>query len=98
MRISTRGRYSLEALLYMTIMNTAGETLSTRTISEATGISSGYLEQLFIPLKQAGILDGSRGPKGGYRLALPATVISVGTILRCMENSLHISRFTCRSV
>jgi DNA-binding IscR family transcriptional regulator len=48
MRISTKGRYSLEALLYMALLP-EGEYSSTREIAEKTGLSDGYLEQLFIP-------------------------------------------------
>ncbi|MDR0878542.1 MAG: Rrf2 family transcriptional regulator, partial [Treponema sp.] len=54
MRISTKGRYSLEALLYMALLP-KGEYSSTRSIAENTGLSDGYLEQLFIPLRKAGI-------------------------------------------
>lgn len=42
---------------------------SIRSISEATGISSGYLEQLMIPLKRLGLVESERGVQGGYRIA-----------------------------
>jgi Rrf2 family protein len=88
MRISTKGRYSLEALLYMSLLP-KGTYSSTRTIAEHTGISEGYLEQLFIPLRRAGIVKGIRGPQGGYLPAKPLKKISVGDILRAVEGPLE---------
>jgi Rrf2 family protein len=88
MRISTKGRYSLEALLYMALLP-AGQYTSTRSIAEDTGLSDGYLEQLFIPLRQAGIIQGVRGPKGGYLPGKPLDKISVGDILRVVEGPLE---------
>ncbi|MDR3247782.1 MAG: Rrf2 family transcriptional regulator [Treponema sp.] len=88
MRISTKGRYSLEALLYMALLP-EGDYASTRTIAENTGISDGYLEQLFIPLRKAGIVQGIRGPQGGYLPGKELDKITVGEILRAVEGSLE---------
>jgi Rrf2 family protein len=88
MRISTKGRYSLEALLYMALLP-EGEFASTRAIAENTGISDGYLEQLFIPLRKAGLIQGIRGPLGGYLPGKDPDHISVGDILRAVEGSLE---------
>ncbi len=87
MRISTRGRYSLEALLFLALSAEA-EFISIRTISENTGVTEGYLEQLFIPLKKAGLLRGVRGAQGGYVCGKPIVQIRVGDILRAVEGSL----------
>ncbi|MDR2397900.1 MAG: Rrf2 family transcriptional regulator [Spirochaetaceae bacterium] len=89
MRISTKGRYSLEALLYMALLP-SGEYASTRTIAENTGLSDGYLEQLFIPLRKAGIVQGIRGPQGGYVPGRPVATITVGEVLRAVEGSLEL--------
>jgi Rrf2 family protein len=88
MRISTKGRYSLEALLYMALLPEK-EYTSTRAISENTGISDGYLEQLFILLKKAGIVHGIRGPQGGYIPGRAIDKITVGDILRAVEGPLE---------
>jgi Rrf2 family protein len=88
MRISTKGRYSLEALLYMALLP-KGEYASTRAIAEDTGISDGYLEQLFIPLRKAGIVQGIRGPLGGYLPGKTPDQITVGEILRTVEGPLE---------
>jgi Rrf2 family protein len=66
-----------------------GEYASTRTIAENTGISEGYLEQLFIALRKAGIVQGIRGPQGGYVLGRDGESITVGDILRAVEGSLE---------
>jgi Rrf2 family protein len=89
MRISTKGRYSLEALLYMALLP-PGEYSSTRAIAENTGISDGYLEQLFIPLRKAGIVQGIRGPQGGYLPGKKIQDIRVGDILRAVEGSMEL--------
>jgi Rrf2 family protein len=89
MRISTKGRYSLEALLYMALLPQEGA-VSTRTIAEATDISNGYLEQLFIPLRKAGIIQGIRGPLGGYLLGRELNEIRVGDVLRIVEGPLEL--------
>jgi len=98
MRISTRGQYSLEALLYLALLP-EGAFASTRSISENTGISDGYLEQLFIPLKKSGIVRGIRGARGGYLPGRDPADITVGDILRSVEGSLEpvacLSEGTC---
>jgi Rrf2 family protein len=87
MRISTKGSYSLEALLYMALLP-EGESVNTKDISRNTGISEGYLEQLFIHLRKSGLIMGIRGPNGGYLLGKSPDKISVGAILRSVEGDL----------
>jgi Rrf2 family protein len=67
----------------------AGENSSTRTIAGNTGLSDGYLEQLFIPLRKAGIVQGIRGPQGGYLPGRPLEKITAGEILRAVEGALE---------
>jgi Rrf2 family protein len=86
--MSTKGRYALEALLYMAMLP-GGQYVSTRSIADSTGLSDGYLEQLFIPLRQAGIIRGIRGPRGGYLPDRPLEAISVGEVLRVVEGPLE---------
>ncbi|MDR3161288.1 MAG: Rrf2 family transcriptional regulator [Spirochaetaceae bacterium] len=101
MKISTKGRYSLEALLYMALLP-EGEYCSTRTIAENTGISDGYLEQLFIHLRKAKIIRGIRGPQGGYVPGDDLSRITVGDILRAVEGPLEpvacVNSFQCPAV
>ncbi|MDR1786111.1 MAG: Rrf2 family transcriptional regulator [Spirochaetaceae bacterium] len=89
MRISSKGRYSLEALLYLALLP-EGAFASTREISEKTEVSERYLEQLFIPLRQKGLIAALRGSRGGYYLDKRPDAITVGDILRTVEVSLDL--------
>lgn len=84
MKLSTKGRYSLETLVFLA---TCKENCSIRKISEATGISSGYLEQLMIPLRRAGLVEADRGVLGGYRLA--RETITCHDVLVASEGDFH---------
>lgn len=87
MKISTKGRYGLEALLDMAIHISEGHT-SLKSISERQGMSENYLEQLFVSLRKNGIVESIRGAQGGYRFAKPTDEITVGEILRALEGPL----------
>jgi Rrf2 family protein len=89
MRISTKGRYSLEALLYLALLPD-GAPASTREIAERTGISERYLEQLFIPLRKNAVIKGTRGAHGGYLLGRDSGAITVGDILRSVDVALDL--------
>jgi Rrf2 family protein len=89
MKISTRGRYSLEALLYLALNTAPATFLSIRDIAGNTGVTEGYLEQLFIPLKKSGLVQSTRGAQGGYQLGKAARNISIGDILHAVEGSLE---------
>ena len=54
-------------------------------ISVCQGISPSYLEQLFAKLRAAGLVEGVRGPGGGYRLARPADEISIADIVEAVD-------------
>ncbi|SES86647.1 RrF2 family transcriptional regulator [[Clostridium] polysaccharolyticum] len=88
MKISTKGRYGLRAVLDLA-MNSETEAVSLSSIAERQHISVSYLEQLVSKLRKAGIVNSIRGAQGGYVLAKPANEISVGDILRALEGDLH---------
>lgn len=67
----------------MVFLSTCRENCSIRSISEATGISSGYLEQLMIPLKKFNLVESQRGVQGGYRVA--RRDITCGEVLSASE-------------
>lgn len=87
MKISTKGRYGLKAMLYIAI-NSSDNPVSLRNVSDNEGISESYLEQIVAPLKKAGFLKSIRGANGGYVLAKEPIDISVGDVLRVLEGSL----------
>ncbi|HAU84469.1 MAG TPA: AsnC family transcriptional regulator [Lachnospiraceae bacterium] len=88
MKISTKGRYGLRAVLDLA-MNSETEAVALSSIAERQHISVSYLEQLVSKLRKAGIVNSIRGAQGGYVLAKPADEISVGDILRALEGDLH---------
>lgn len=87
MKLSTKGRYGLRAVLDIAVYGRE-EAVALSCTSEREGISINYLEQLVPKLKKAGILNSIRGAQGGYVLAKPAEEISVGDVLRALEGSL----------
>lgn len=85
MRLSTRSRYSIRALLDI-LMNGGGvRPVPLSKVAERQEVSEKYLEQLFIILKKAHIVKAARGVKGGYILAKRPEEIYLGDILRLTE-------------
>lgn len=89
MKISTKGRYGLVALVDMAIYGER-DYINLKSISERQGISDKYLEQLFILLKRAGLIDSLRGAQGGYRLSRDADKITVKEVLNSLEGPLAL--------
>lgn len=89
MKLSTKGRYGLRAVLDLA-MNGELEAVALSSIAERQDISISYLEQLIAKLKKAGIVKSIRGAQGGYLLAKKPEEISVGHILRALEGDLNI--------
>ena len=87
MRLSTRGRYGLRAMLDMAIDQSDGP-ITLNSISERQGVSIGYLEQLMVPLKKEGLIRSVRGAQGGYLLARDPKDIPVGDIIRALEGPI----------
>ena len=88
MKLSTKGRYGLRALIDLALYGEE-EAVSIQSISARQQISDSYLEQLVRKLKKAGLVTSVRGAQGGYRLAQPAGEISVGDVLRALEGSIE---------
>ena len=87
MKLSTKGRYGLRALI--DLAQYSGEApVSITSISDRQNISERYLEQLMSMLKKGDLVKSLRGAGGGYVLARDAADISVGDILRALEGSL----------
>lgn len=87
MKLSTKGRYGLRALIDLAAHEDE-EAVSIACISSRQNISESYLEQLMRLLKKAGLVISVRGASGGYHLARPASEISVGDTLRALEGDL----------
>jgi Rrf2 family iron-sulfur cluster assembly transcriptional regulator len=87
MKLSTKGRYAVTAMMDLAIHDQTGPvTLS--DISKCQGISLSYLEQLFSKLRKEGLVDGVRGPGGGYRLGKTANQISIADIISAVDENI----------
>lgn len=84
MKLSTKGRYGLRAMVDIAQQQENGP-VAIHTIAQRQNLSGRYLEQLLIPLKQAGLVKSLRGAQGGYVLGRSAENISVGDIVRVLE-------------
>ena len=84
MKVSTKGRYGLRALLDIALHQDEGP-LSIQSIAEHQGLPERYLEQLMVPLRKAGLVSSVRGPQGGYVLGRNPKDITVGNIVRALE-------------
>lgn len=87
MRLGTRGRYAVTAMVDLALHGTDGM-VSLPAISDRQKISLPYLEQLFYSLRRAGLVSSARGPGGGYRLSRPAQKIVISEILAAVDESL----------
>jgi Rrf2 family transcriptional regulator, iron-sulfur cluster assembly transcription factor len=83
MRLSTKARYGLRALVHVAHRGYA----SAQTIAEQQSIPSRYLEEIIGELRRAGLVVGKRGPRGGYRLARPAAEIAVSEVLAALTTT-----------
>ena len=97
MKLSTKGRYAMVALADLAIaeagvMSATGmpgeELMSLSEIARRQDISLPYLEQLFVKLRRAGLVEAVRGPGGGYRLARGPEAIRVSEVLEAVEETV----------
>ena len=88
MKISSKGRYGLAAMIHIADKGRNGEYITIVSIAEELKISKIYLEQVFSLLKRANLVISVKGAHGGYRLAKSATNISARDILESIEISL----------
>ncbi len=101
MRLSTRGRYAVMAMVELAARQDRavkpaaaknGPPVSLAEIAAAQMLSLAYLEQLFGPLRRAGLVASARGPGGGYRLARPAEQISISDIVDAVDEPIRATR------
>lgn len=87
MKLTTRGHYSIKALLDISLQPNYGPT-SVKAIAQRQALPAPYLEKLLIELRHAGLVHSVRGPLGGYQLAHTPANISLGQILAAVGESL----------
>jgi Rrf2 family protein len=89
MRISTRGRYALRAMVDLAL-HSGQKPVLRQEIARRQGISPDYVAQLFRRLHAAGLAEGVKGPGGGYRLAREPAAIRAGDVIRAVEGPLAV--------
>ena len=87
MKLSTKGRYAMVALADLALQD-KNALVNLTEISKRQDISLPYLEQLFVKLRRAGLVESVRGPGGGYRLARPASDFRVSEILGAVDETV----------
>jgi Rrf2 family iron-sulfur cluster assembly transcriptional regulator len=91
MRLTTKGRYAVTAMLDLTL-HARQEPVSLADISERQSISVSYLEQLFAKLRKSGLVSSVRGPGGGYQLARDGAEIFIAQIIDAVDESVDATR------
>lgn len=87
MKLSTKGRYAMVALCDLAYQS-GSALVSLAEISKRQDISLPYLEQLFVKLRRAGLVESVRGPGGGYRLARAPEAIRISEILEAVDETV----------
>ena len=95
MRLTTKGRYAVTAILDLAFHQEEGP-VSLAAISERQGISLSYLEQLFSKLRRNDIVVSTRGPGGGYSLKTTTEELSVSAVIMAVDESVKMS--ACDSI
>ncbi|CAK0755186.1 DNA-binding transcriptional dual regulator IscR [Gammaproteobacteria bacterium] len=91
MRLTTKGRYAVTAMLDLAIHYKNGP-ITLADISKRQDISLSYLEQLFSRLRKSGLVDSARGPGGGYKLSRSASEIPVGDVISAVDEKVDATR------
>jgi len=91
MRLTTKGRYAVTAMLDLAI-NYQNGPITLSDISKRQSISLSYLEQLFSKLRKNGLVDSARGPGGGYRLSRDADDIAVGHVITAVDEKIDVTQ------
>ena len=87
MKLSTKGRYAMVALADLALAK-GDDLVSLAEVAKRQDISLPYLEQLFVKLRRAGLVEAVRGPGGGYRLAKSPDAIRVSDVLEAVEETV----------
>jgi len=87
MRLTTKGRYAVTAMLDLSLNYGLGA-ITLADISDRQGISLSYLEQLFARLRKQGLVSSTRGPGGGYRLSRTADEITVLDVISAVDEKV----------
>jgi Rrf2 family protein len=90
MKLSSRARYALRAMIAIVRLSEDSAPVSLDRVAQRTQVSKRYLEQLALALKHSSLLIGVSGKGGGYRLARPAGEIKIGEIIEAAIGLINI--------
>lgn len=91
MKLTTKGRYAVTAMLDLAFHGT-DRPVALTDIAKRQHISLSYLEQLFARLRRAGMVEGVRGPGGGYQLSRASSDINIAEIISAVDESVDATR------
>lgn len=91
MELNTRGRYAVMAMADIA-KHGSGEAVPLSSVAERQGLSAAYLEQLFLKLRRAGLVESQRGRSGGYVLGRAAEDITVSEIMEAVQENTRMTR------
>lgn len=90
MKMSSKARYGLYVAVELAKRYDQGECVNVVQLAQATGVTEKYLEQIVALMKKADLVVSTRGANGGYKLADTPDKITVGQVLRAVEDNLEI--------
>jgi len=91
MRLTTKGRYAVTAMLDLALHATE-KPITLADISQRQGISLSYLEQLFSRMRKQDLVASARGPGGGYRLSRDANDINIAQVITAVDEKVSVTR------
>lgn len=91
MRLTTKGRYAVTAILDVALYECNGP-VSVSDVAERQGLSPSYLEKLFSNLKKKGLVSGRKGPGGGYKLTESSHLISIANVIDAVNETVDATK------
>lgn len=91
MELNTRGRYAVMAMADLA-KHGGGGAMPLSAVAERQRLSIAYLEQIFVRLRRADLVESARGRSGGYKLARPASAITIAEIMAAVEEETRMTR------
>jgi len=86
MKPTKKVEYALQGLYFLSFVRPRS-TVQVRTVAEEVDVPKRFLEQIFLKLREHGLLQSRRGSQGGYTLAVPTSEISLGLLYRVLEDA-----------
>lgn len=91
MELNTKGRYAVMAMADLA-KNGEGAAIPLSAIADRQNLSLSYLEQIFLRLRRAGLVESERGRTGGYVLGRPADTIRISEIMQAVDEETRMTR------